>query len=32
MTLVFILAVVLAVLYGATAVNLWYGFHKKFSL
>jgi hypothetical protein len=32
MTLIFVFAVVLAVLYVATAINLWYGFHKKFSL
>jgi hypothetical protein len=32
MTLLLILAAVFAVLYVASAVNLWYGFHKKFSL
>lgn len=32
MTLILIFAAVLAVLYGATAIYLWYGFNKKFSL
>ena len=32
MTLIFIFTAVLVVLYGATAIYLWYGFKNKFSL